>query len=70
MSEINCRLKLNYDSEKEAMMIRDSIAPDTDGYVKLKLDDSTLVCEAEGEPLQLLHTVDDLLTCVAVAEKI
>lgn len=61
---------MNYDSEKEAMMIRDSIAPDTDGYVKLKLDDSTLVCEAEGEPLQLLHTVDDLLTCVAVAEKI
>ncbi|MEF8874435.1 MAG: KEOPS complex subunit Pcc1 [Candidatus Thermoplasmatota archaeon] len=70
MNEIECSLRLDYDHKREAMAVKDSIEPDNEDYIELELEDSTLICEAEGEPLQLLHTVDDLLMCVNVAEKI
>ncbi len=69
MSDIDCKLKLDYDNKKEAGIVKNSIEPDNEDYIKIELEESTLICEAKGEPLQLLHTVDDLLMCVNVAEK-
>lgn len=68
MSEIDCTLRLDYESKEQAMIVKDSIEPDNEDYVKLELEDSTLICKSEGEPLHLLHTVDDLLMCVDLAE--
>ncbi len=70
MAKIECKLNLEYHEKETAEMIARSIRPDNMGYVDCILDESVLTCHLEGEnPLQLLHTVDDLLMCVTVTEK-
>ncbi|MBS3817373.1 MAG: hypothetical protein KGY76_07415 [Candidatus Thermoplasmatota archaeon] len=70
MSEVGCSLKLEYEDEETARMIAESIEPDNEGYLDLQVKGSELLCETEGEdPLQVLHTVDDLLMCVNIAEE-
>jgi len=67
---IQCELKLDYDDGKIASMIGKSIEPDNKGYVDMTLEGSTITCKIKSEePLQLLHTVDDLLSCVTIAEE-
>ncbi|MFW5946260.1 MAG: KEOPS complex subunit Pcc1 [Candidatus Natronoplasma sp.] len=67
---IECELKLDYDDEKTASVIGKSIEPDNEGYVDMTLEGSTITCKIKSEePLQLLQTVDDLLSCVTVAEE-
>jgi len=69
MGEINSTLKLHYDTKKEARIVKNSIEPDDESYVEIELKRTTLICKVKGEPMQLLHTLDDLLMCVDVAEK-
>ncbi|MBS3781792.1 MAG: hypothetical protein KGY68_04210 [Candidatus Thermoplasmatota archaeon] len=67
---IECELKLDYDDKETASVIGKSIGPDNEGYVDMSLEGSTIFCEVKAkEPLQLLQTVDDLLSCVTVAEE-
>ncbi len=67
---IECELKLDYDDEKTAYIIGRSIEPDNDGYVEMDIEGNTITCKIKSEePLQLLQTVDDLLSCVTVAEE-
>ena len=69
MNEVNCTLIFEYENKKEATDVKESIELDNKDYVKVNVEDTSLICEAKGKPLQLLHTVDDLLMCVNVAEK-
>ncbi|MEF8832718.1 MAG: KEOPS complex subunit Pcc1 [Candidatus Thermoplasmatota archaeon] len=67
---INCELKLDYDDEKTASVIGKSIEPDNKSYVDMEIEGSTIICKIKSEePLQLLQTADDLLSCVTVAEE-
>jgi len=67
---IECELKLDYHDKKTASVIGKSIEPDNEGYVEMNLEGSTIICRITSEePLQLLQTVDDLLSCVTVAEE-
>ncbi len=67
---IECELKLDYKDEKTASVIGKSIEPDNEGFVEMDIDGSTINCKMKSEELmQLLQTVDDLLSCVTVAEE-
>ncbi len=67
---IDCKLKLEYKDEETASMIAKSIEPDNEDYVDMTVENSTIFCSIEAEkPLELLHTVDDFLSCLTVAEE-
>ncbi|MFP3872582.1 MAG: KEOPS complex subunit Pcc1 [Candidatus Aenigmatarchaeota archaeon] len=70
MGKLSCQLELKYDDERTAEVVSRAIQPDNMDYLDVSIDGSTLFCDVEGKtPLQLLHTIDDLLMCVTVAEK-
>lgn len=70
MSDIDCELILEYDDEKTAQMIASSLEPDNEEYIHLEIEGNIITCTAEASSsMQLLHTMDDLLSCLSVAEK-
>lgn len=66
---IKCEIVLKYPDERTADTVARSISPDNEGYVSVKLKGTEIFCEAEAtSPMKLLHTLDDLLACISVAE--
>ncbi|MFO8110850.1 MAG: KEOPS complex subunit Pcc1 [Thermoplasmata archaeon] len=69
MSKISCTLELEYKSSKKAQSIARSLSPDNQGYIEIKVKGRSLRCYADADTaLSLLHTVDDFLACLTVAE--
>ncbi len=69
MSIIDCELILEYHDERTAQMIASSIEPDNEEYIHLEVEGNIIRCTAEASSsMQLLHTLDDLLSCLNVAE--
>ncbi|MGM0405753.1 MAG: KEOPS complex subunit Pcc1 [Thermoplasmatota archaeon] len=70
MSIITCKVILEYDDQKSAEVIASSVSPDNEDYVELKVKGSKIECFTEAEtPKKLLHTLDDFLACVTIAEE-
>lgn len=67
----SCRLVIEYQSEAIAEAVLRAIEVDNEGYVTSERRGSAVVStmEANGIP-RLLQTVDDLLACITVAEKV
>ncbi len=69
MSSVRCEMTLEYDDSETAEKIAGALSPDNEDYIKLEIRGSTIHCTASADsPMQLLHTVDDFLACLAVAE--
>ncbi|MFQ6128239.1 MAG: KEOPS complex subunit Pcc1 [Thermoplasmata archaeon] len=69
--KVSCLIRFAYDSEEEAKNILSSIQTDNEGFVKTHLEGSSLVSEISAESiLSLLHTLDDYMSCLTVAEEI
>lgn len=67
---VSCVLELEYDSEAAALAVHRALAPDNAPFVKAKTRGASVIAEMEAAtPMKLLHTVEDYLACVAVAEK-
>jgi len=67
----SCKIEISVDSKKNAEKLLESVKVDDYNFVKSKADENTLVAEIKAESIEsLLHTVDDYLSCVSVAEKI
>lgn len=63
-------LTLHFDSPAMAQRLAASLAPDDDGFVRLRVDGASLVVEAEGDaPMGLLRTLDEVVATLAAAEK-
>lgn len=63
-------LRLQFASPEEASRMAASLAPENAAYLRVRVEGSVLVAEAEADaPLGLLHTLDDALACLAAAEK-
>lgn len=63
-------MQLEYDSKKIAELIESSVSPDNEEYIRVKVDGPILYCYAEAKnPMQLLHTLDDFLACITIAEE-
>ena len=69
--KISCNLSIEYDDSKKAEKILRSIKVDDFDFVTSKLHDKMLEAEIRSKSVSsLLHTLDDYLACLSVAEKI
>jgi hypothetical protein len=69
--KISCNVKIDYKNEKETNAILNSIEVDNLNYIQSKKNGKTLVTRIESDSISsLIHTLDDYLACVSIAEKI
>ena len=69
--KITCRLEFGYDSKEEAEAIAKAVEVDNYQFVKTTLEDERMISVAESESIpSLIHTLDDFLACVGVAERV
>jgi tRNA threonylcarbamoyladenosine modification (KEOPS) complex Pcc1 subunit len=68
--DIKCKLEFYYDDEKTAKTVFDSVDVDNYGYVDAELREKKIVSRIKAKNLaSLLHTLEDYLSCVSIAEK-
>ena len=69
--KVSCKLSIDFGSNEKAENVFRSIKVDDFSFVSSKIKDKTLEAEINADSIaSLLHTVDDYLACVTVAEKI
>ena len=69
--KISCTLEFDYDSEEEAQAVAKAVEVDNEGFVKMVVEDKRIKSTAESKSISsLIHTLDDFLSCVSVAEKV
>ncbi len=70
-SKVSCSLRLEFSSSDEAENVHRSVELDNQGFVATKLEGGAILAEIEASSLNsLLHTLDDFLSCISVAEKV
>lgn len=68
---VTCSLVLEFRSNAEAEKVHRSVELDNDGYLESRVEGSDIVARIEADSLKsLLHTLDDFLACVGVADRI
>ncbi|MDI6916348.1 MAG: KEOPS complex subunit Pcc1 [Thermoplasmatales archaeon] len=68
--KITCKMVFEYKNKKNAESIAKSIKVDNYIFVKTKTDGNRIMSEIVSKSIpSMLHTVDDYLSCVGVAEK-
>jgi len=66
-----CKIVIDFDNEKKVKNVLKSIEVDNLRFVKAHIKGKTLEANIESKSVSsLLHTLDDYLACVSVAEKI
>ena len=66
---VETTIELDYDSEAEAIAVMEAIEPDNAPYVEAERSGTKLTIRARSSTAgQMLHTLEDLLACVKVAE--
>ena len=64
------RLTLTFADAAEARAIAAAVALDDSGYIRTTVRGRTLLATTSTDgPMSLLHTLDDYLACVSVAER-
>lgn len=64
-------MSIGFGSSAEAENVHRAVELDNDGYLETKVEGSSIVASIEADSLKsLLHTLDDFLACVGVADKI
>jgi len=67
----SCNITIKYDDEKTVQMVHKSIEVDNFDFVSTKITKNQLEVYIESKSVpSLLHTLDDYLACVSVAEKV
>ena len=70
-NRVTCEIVLSFPSSDGAGKVLHAVEQDNGGYVDTKHEDDTIVAVINASTLKsLLHTLDDFLSCVSVAEKI
>ena len=69
--EIETRITFIYGTEKEAKIALGSLKPDNMDFINAHVEYSSLICDLKSISLRTtLATIDDLLFCEMMAEKI
>ncbi len=64
------RLTLTFDDVAMAETVAASVSLDDQGYIRTTRRGRTITAEASADgPMSLLHTLDDYLACLTVAER-
>lgn len=67
---LNCEIELSYSSAEEANVVLEAISPDNFQYVTACSEGTKLFIKSYSEtPMQMLHTMEDLLACIKIAEE-
>jgi tRNA threonylcarbamoyladenosine modification (KEOPS) complex Pcc1 subunit len=70
-AKVSCEIHLEFASPEVADKVHRSVVLDNQGYIDSRVRESAIVAKVEAESLRsLLHTLDDFMACVAVAEGI
>ena len=68
---VTCRLTLDYETQKEAEAVAKAVSVDNYQFMKTKVLGNQVVSTVESEKISsLIHTLDDFLACVGVAERV
>lgn len=66
----DCSFSLEFDTAATAKKVLDSVKLDNGEWISSRLDGNKILCEASSDTIGgLLHTAEDFLACVALAEK-
>lgn len=69
--QIKAVLKFEYETEPQAKIALKSLSPDNVGFVNSNAVENILICDMSGDSLNtFLATVDDLLFCEIMVEKV
>ena len=69
--KVQCRLQFGYPSKAVAEKVARSLRVDDAAYITSTVEGRTLIAEANADSLlALLHTLEDYLACLTVAEKV
>jgi len=69
--KISCNLSIEYDDSKKAEKILRSIKVDDFNFVTSKVNNKSVEATIKSKSVSsLLHTLDDYLSCLSVAEKV
>lgn len=69
--KVRCSLVLEFGSPLEAEKVHRSVELDNQGYIVTRVEGSAIHASISSSSLNsLLHTLDDFLACVSVAEKV
>ena len=69
--KVSCKLEFSYGSEEEAKAVLKAVVVDNEEFVKTSLEGTKLLSIVESESIpSLIHTLDDYLACVSVAERV
>ena len=69
--KISCKLTFEYQQKQQAKQVMQATHVDDDSYVKAQVTGKTLKATIESDSIpSMLHTLDDYLSCVSIAEKI
>ncbi len=64
------QLQLTFDDASTAEAVASSVSLDDEGYIETTRRGRTITARATADgPMSLLHTLDDYLACVSVAER-
>ena len=67
----SCTVVIRYDDQKKAQNVLKSIEVDDFNFVKSLVRENILEARIESKSISsLIHTLDDFLACISVAEKI
>lgn len=71
MMKVRCKLRIDFDSNEKTENVYKSIKVDDFSFVSSRINCNTLEAEIKADSISsLLHTIDDYLACITVAEKI
>lgn len=66
----NCSFSLEFENAETAKKVLDSVRLDNGEWISSRLEGNKIMCEAGSDTIGgLLHTAEDFLACVALAEK-
>jgi hypothetical protein len=69
--EVVCSLRFTYRSKEEAEGVLAAVQADNEEYVKTHVEGSSIVSEVVAKSIpSLMHSLDDYLSCLTVAEEI
>jgi hypothetical protein len=68
---VACRLEFTYPSKARAETVARSVRVDDDTFIRTTVTGRRLIAEAQSDSfLRLLHTLEDYLACLSVAERV
>lgn len=69
--KVTCKLEFDYGSEEKAKAVLKAVEVDNYEFVKTIFEGNKLLSTVESDSIpSLIHTLDDYLACVSIAERV